>query len=444
MEKKRPGCLAGVLVLLLVAVAIMAITRISMYSTLKTLGGTVPATVEKVSGNILYPGADSAIISYEVNGKEYKAVVLAESGSVSPGDTLSVYYNQKFPQSVIGDEDYAIRMRTDRIYLIVAGSLLALVLILKAVFGKLASNASIGGPRDKQAYEENDADVMAFWDLFDQSQTYKFSAKLKSALKKREQGFERVKDRHDYSCMAYHNLLVLRCFHCCEGVQAYLDGVNSLKYKEEYRELSDRLRPNLRFSCYDESLVYTAMLAKNRNEAKELLGEVMERHAYKPAMKHAKEMLGMMDKFPRWVDYQKNYAANFYSRNNAKADRGDYSPACALLQLILFREGEKGYDLTEEEYVNLLDDYLMLSLKYFTLRSNVLIKNNGSPDNELLFIVQKPLKVLIDFLPDCEESRFRDIFRSVMKEYAAYDAPFSTYLPEYEQACKLLGVRYYK
>ena len=151
-------------------------------------------------------------------------------------------------------------------------------------------------------------------------------------------------------------------------------------------------------------------------------------------------MLALLEQFPRWIDFQKNYAGIFYSRSSAAQDRGDYSPACALLGLILSREGERGYDLSEDDYVNLLDDYLMVSLRYFTRISDKLLKNGGAPDREILFLVRKPLQVLIDFLPDCQEKRYRDLLKSVMKEYSVYGPAFEMFLPEYQQACGMLGM----
>ena len=448
MEQRKPGCgLTFVMVIIpLLVVLSYGITMLSatgMYNSLKNGDTAVTATVEQNKGPSFWiKEADTVSVRYEVDGEEYHADILTESGTTDAGDTMTVYYNPNWKSSAVTDTHYEFLIKTYRTGLIVSaivfGALLLLRIIIGAVAMKRADNSGGSTHNVTNNYNRLTGEEQDFWSLFFQSLEYKKQGRLASALEARESGLRMMEDRHDYYCMAQHNLLVLQCYHCCDGVSAYKSGKESLRYKDEFRELSDRMSPMLKYSSYDESLVYTAMLAKSREEAGELLREAVNRNAYRTAVQHAKEMLAMMEKFPKWLDYQRNYAANFYSRHSAQYDKGDYSPACAILQVILSREGEKGYDMTEEQYVDILDDYLMNSLRYFTLRSGVLIQNGGSPDRELLFIVKKPLKVLIDFLPDCEKKRFKDIFRSVMKEYEHYDVPFKQYLPEYEKARKLL------
>lgn len=440
MNGRRPGLLRRLLTLLLVLVVITAVVRVAMIVILTGTRTPVPARVGDISHTFLYPGADAVRVTYEAeDGRTYTSTVMAEPGTLQAGDELPVYASRMYPFIATTMEDHGIRMRTILIALLVLAVMNVLARLIGAKIGKRVENMQ--KPYSDFYTEQDDGELLdRFWESFQDSLRYKVDARLHSALEEREEGLEMVKDHPEYSGMAYHNLLILRCFHCCQGVQAYEDGVNSLKHKEEFLRFSDQMRPKLGYSSYDESLVYTAMLARNREEAKALLQEAAERKADATAVKHAKEMLGMIDHFPRWVDYQKNYAANLASRHSANMDRGDYAPASALLEVILSREGQKGYDLTEEEYVSLLDDYLMFSLKYFLLRTQVLIKGYPFPETELFFLLKKPLQLLIDFLPDCGEERFREIFRGVMKQYACADEQFRADLPEYEQALALLGM----
>ena len=447
MNQRKPGCgLTFILVILpllvTVSFGITMLTATGMYNSLKNGDTAVEATVEKNKGpSGWYKGADTVKVSYEVDGTEYQSDLLTESGTVDVGDTMTVYYNPSWKSSAVTETHYDFLMKTNGTGLLVSGIIFGVMLLLRIIIGAVrkktlgSSSSSAAGP-----FGDFDDDERDFWSLFFQSLEYKKQAMLKSSLAAREKGLEMMMNRRDYYCMAQHNLLVLQCYHCCDGVSAYQSGKESLKYKDEYRELSDKMKSLLHYSSYDESLVYTAMLAKNREEAKELLEEAVTRNAYHPAVKHAKEMLAMMEKFPKWLDYQRNYSANFSNRHSAQQDKGDCSPACALLQVILSREGEKGYDMTEEQYVDILDDYLMISLKYFSMKFPLLIQHGGSPEKQLLFMLKKPLQVLIDFLPDCEEKRFKDIFRSVMKEYENYDEPFRMYLPEYVRARNMLGM----
>ncbi len=424
----------------IVILAFVAVYRIVMFTACKNRVDPVSATAESFSQSFLYPGSDVVQISYQAEGTVYSSAVMAPAGTIHEGDQLSVYYYPQYPFIATSAEDHSIRMKTIITLLIISAVLLIIYLLFGQKIGRRL--ADMQRPFSDFYSEGEDKELLdRFWDSFLRSLQYKISAWLKSALDERERGLEMVKDIPAYSCMAHHNLQILRFHHCADGVQGYQDGLLSLQYKNEYEKLSDQMRPKLGYSSYDESLVYTAMLAKSRDEAKPLLEEVVKRNAHRGAVKHAKEMLALMDKFPRWADIQKNYAANLASRNTAKTDKGDYAPACGLIQTVLSREGEKGYDLTEEEYVSLLDDYLMLSLKYFLLRADVLLKgSSGFVESELLFLLERPLQMLIDFLPDCGEERFKETFRGVMKEYALADDAFREYLPEYQQVRSLLGM----
>lgn len=438
MQERRSGCAPLTLLLIVMALtAFYTTVTIGMFDTIRSAGTTTTAEAVKVSGTILYNNADAVKVTYDFNGKTYKGKILAEKGSVKEGDKLTVYCSKKTPRACCTDDMIEIESRTVRIYYMIFG----ILLVLRIIVGITSRARSHRSEKMMESFNDSADPVWNdFFQSFLQSLQFKNVAMLSSALRERERALDMVRGHRDYESLAYHNLQVLKFMHCCDGIGAYADGKKSLEYKTEYRELSDRKEPVLRYSSYEESLIYTAMLAKSHDEARELLKEVVERNKVRTAVKQAKEMLESMEKTPRWFDFQRGCTTVFYSRHSAAEDKGDYSPACAMLQLMLSRADDRGYDLTEEEYVDMLDDYLVVALKYFTLRSNVLLQNGGAPEGELMFIVRNPLRVLIDFLPDCEEKRFKDVFRSVLREYETYDQPFSMFVSEYEQARKALDM----
>ena len=446
----KRGCGCGLSAIAFIFVCIFAIALFLTYyqhNSIRQSDAYTDAIVSGVkSADFIYSYSDRITLDYKVDGKDYQISQEVKAGSVNEGDTISLYYNPDKPQSAESEEIYEYDkwvFRYGLVCSVIIWGILFVFRLIGSAIGKHISDDDIDSSSSSftsAGVMQTNNDEERFWNLYSESLLYKNHAWLTSALKAREKGLRLMENRHDYYCMAQHNLMVLQYYHRCDGVAAYESGKNSLRYKDEYRALSDKMIPRLGYSAYDESLLYTATLAKNREEAMELFEEVVRRNTNPTAVQQSKEMLSLMDEIPRWSEYQKNFAHNFYSRHTPQEDKGDYSPACALLGLILSREGEKGYDLSQEEYVDMLDDYLIVSLKYFTLRSDVLLRSGGTPDQELLFIVKKPLKMLIDFLPDCEEERFRNIFRSVMSEYKTYDHPFRKYLPEYEKALSALGM----
>ena len=472
---------AAIALLIACGVMLMIINMSNNNVKNKDNGASATGTVSEVKkGQTFFLESYELVVDYTAeNGKDYTVHLLTESPDVKKGDSFTFNYVKATPEMALTDEMVEIQNKSYGQLLmilgIVLGGLIVIDIILAVIWraqqkkreedrrqretfnsyvDMLAKQFEAGGSSaqskpspqtsSSRSPEEKAMEMMdkhpGFWEDFYRSLQLKKECKFTSALRIRLYSMDEVKSDAPYLALAQHNMMALQCFQCCEGEKAYQNGKLSLENEIAYRELSDTIAPALGYNVYDESLVYTAMLAKNRDEARELLQKAVNRGKPQTA-DHAREMLGMMEKFPKWVDYQKNYAANYYSRVNAQMDKGQYSPACALLGLILSREGQKGYDLAEEEYVSLLDDYLMVSLRYFSTCADILLRNGGLPDEELLFIVRKPLKALLDFLPDCEEKRYKEIFKTDLKEYSVYAPKFDECLPEYGKACKALGMK---
>ena len=415
------------------------------------MGRVASGTVTEFKNAAFYFGGDTFEIVADFtseDGETHAAHLLTKTSGIKPGDSYEFYYNKEVPSIVGTYEMREILFGFYIITLIVLGALLAAVIIARIII-RIVKGPD---PKKKEKAEPSEYEIERgarllnekrnFWMTYERSIQSRNQMRLADALSCKKQCVNMTKAHTDYACMAYHNLMVTQFFQCCDGEEAYKSGIKSLEAgcEKEFKELSEKLQAVLKFNAYDESLVYTAMLAKSREEAVLLLKKGAKRKNYPRMRALSKEMLEKLERFPSWLEFQKMEAGNYYSRVNADKDRGDYSPACAILGLILSREGEPGYDISEEDYVNLLDDYLMVSLRYFTLCADTLLKYNGNPENQLLFILKKPLETLIGFLPDCQEKRYRELFKSVLKEYEVYGPKFEKHLPQYNQARKALGM----
>lgn len=442
--------LTAAVVIPLAFIAIYYGTMVFIYHqvTASDQGAAAEGRVESVMEPFFFfAGSKKIEVSFQADGSRYYTYFLTKNDGIKKGDTVLLYYNKIDPDTAISDETYEIKKSGLLLPIYILSAAAGLIIIIRVIVWIAEKGPQKQREADREAkeagkYKRIDKEVKkhaSFWTAYyDILKTGYQSGALSSTMRRKEDLIILSGDNPAYLCLAHHSQMTGYFSECCDGVKAYYHGKKSLAYPKEYKKLSRKLEPGLHYSCYEESLAVTAVLSPDREEALELFSKIVKLKSDSRFCEIAKRSLDDIMKFSRWCDFQKNYAAQYYSRVSAEKDSGDYSPACAILSMILEREGGTGYDLTEEEYVNILDDLLMLSLKYFAIRCEAVLERRLSPKEELLFIVQKPLEILVSFLPDCQEKRYRDIFKSIMKEYEVYESVFKECLSEYSAAQKAL------
>lgn len=106
----------------------------------------------------------------------------------------------------------------------------------------------------------------------------------------------------------------------------------------------------------------------------------------------------------RWGEYQFSRSQLHFSRESAEKDKGDYAPGMAYLQLIIDRAEDPAYELSYEEFEDVLDTYGFITVQYMLTKS---MATQMSPDEfsrELAFLADAPLQRIAEFLPDCQPS----------------------------------------
>ena len=400
-------------------VLIAAIALSIFLSVLTLFAGLAVSNTEKTVDKL--PSAEAvitdkilrkAVAEYEVDGKTYSVTLTTD---LEPGDTITVYYNPKRPSAAttgtVGNDAEFLKKLSEnkgkklRGYGIIAGAALVILLItnnreMASARKRVATGPRMGGLDSLDGLNEDPY----YWQRFYESVQYKQQGRLTSALTERMKNYSYK--QHDtesgYNGLAAHDLMVLYLFQCSSGHNAYLYGSESLQ-DPSFEGLAKKLEKTLKYNVYHESLIFTAMLAKSYDDAEVLLKRAEECHDSK-LDREIKERRSYRESCPRWFDFQRAMSFNYYSRTSEAEDKGDYSPACALMEVMLLRAEDPGYDLSYEEYLDVLDDYLVVSYKYFARMVGLLMQNGGSgmtAENELMFLLEKPLEVLSDFLPDC-------------------------------------------
>ena len=273
--------------------------------------------------------------------------------------------------------------------------------------GAVNGHISYGSPQEEQ-----------FWRLYAESLQLKDRGMLKSALFKREDAYMDFCPDPGYKGMACHNIAILAMYHLGKGQIAAKYARESLDCGEDYIRCSKEHLAELQFGAHLESLQTAAMTVSSYDEAldyvrqgEQLYGGIFETKR--------KEIEDFRREYPRFADYQRQTSLLYYSRVSQELDQGDYAPAMSLLQLMLDRAEEPAYDLSYEEYVDILDDYGTISVMYLMKKARVL---GGAPElfaQELAFIADEPLNHLADFMPDCEPGD-RQKFENIVSAFRTF------------------------
>jgi len=240
-----------------------------------------------------------------------------------------------------------------------------------------------------------------FWLLYAESLRLKDRGALKSALAKREEICANHSPGRGYKGLACHSLAILAMHHLGMGRLAAKYARDSLSFGDDYYRCSQEHLAELRFSAHLESLQTAAMTAASYDEALDYIrqGETLYGGVFEVKRK---ELEAFRTKHPRYFDYQRQTSFLYYSRVSPDLDQGDYAPAMSLLQLMLDRAETPAYDLSYEEYVDILDDYGTITAMYLMKKARVLGGTKEVFARELAFIADEPLQHIAAFLPDCE------------------------------------------
>ncbi len=258
-----------------------------------------------------------------------------------------------------------------------------------------------------------------FWELYTESLQFKDRCALMSAYRKRIQASELALQQNPinkgYVGMGYHNLATLNLYHISAGLEAAKQARQSLEYGDAYYELSERKRDILKFGAHAESLQVAAMTATSYDEAISFINEGSK--LYGGVFSN---MLDSIMNFrrtnPRYGDYQRAISLTYYSRVSAQQDKGDYAPALGLMEIMLTNAERPEYDFSYDEYVDILDDYTFVTAMLLLKKGRIMNGTNREFAEELAWIADKPLKMLADFMPDCQPGD-RQKFESIIDGY---------------------------
>ena len=255
-----------------------------------------------------------------------------------------------------------------------------------------------------------------FWNLYQRSLLEKDRGALASALRLRKEAYDISKTDNGYLGMACHNLAILEMYHLGDGKAAAKYARESLDCGEEYYRFSEKCREIIMFGAHLESLQTAAVTSTTYDEALGYIAEGKKRYG-SIFENMEKSVNSIRNSDGRFYEYLRATSLLYYSRVSAEQDKGDYAPAMSLLQIIIDHAEEREFDLGYEEYVDVLDDYLTITVMYLMKKARVLKGTMADFGNELAFIADEPLKRLADFLPDCQPSDMKT-FQFIIQGYA--------------------------
>lgn len=412
--------------ILFVATTVLTLGLYALNSVLQKNAFTIKIT----RGTVVETDGTTAYVEYEGGGKTCKVSV---KGDYTSGDIITLMYPSSAPENASLPEDVA------RIYDTVAMlySSISKLLPYMLVFGVISLIVLRVDNRNSKAMEQMIKKEPEYWKHFYESMLHIRSGELSSAREMRERNISSSYDMPGYDGLSEHDMMTLMLFHCANGEEAYRHGMKALE-EPEFEKLAAKLRKaNIRSLTaaskkdrraaeelkkmpetdgYQETLMLTAMLANSYEEAETLLARAEKSQNQRLDAEIAKRRQYRKD-YPRWFNFQRAMSFNYYSRTSEDKDAGDYGPACSMLRMMLERAEQPGYDLSYDEYLDLMDDYLLVSYKYYDrmqktfraaaweqARTNPIMRNQERVrallERELSFILSTPISLLKAFVPD--------------------------------------------
>jgi hypothetical protein len=113
----------------------------------------------------------------------------------------------------------------------------------------------------------------------------------------------------------------------------------------------------------------------------------------------------------KWWEAQFAMAQNFYSRATLESDAGKYAAGMSILHCILDRalNEQSGYEMEENNFFSLLDDFLALSLQTYNgifqkfiaaLPNHPRVQNADGVDEQYI-VFSNPIKYWLQVMPNC-------------------------------------------
>jgi tetratricopeptide (TPR) repeat protein len=258
-----------------------------------------------------------------------------------------------------------------------------------------------------------------FDEKFMESLQLKNISSLSSALLLRQQGTNIVREEPALYCVGKHNEMVLEFDHIGRGIEARNSALESLKNEEKFKNIALSLFPLFGSDYYEESIDHMISLSTSYDEGLYYFSKLKEQFPNDRNKRRYQEIKDIQSKNSRWFSAHRAILGTFYSRANAALDKGRYSGGISVLEIILASSQNSGYKLDYEEYVDLLDDMCALAIQHLMQKTNIrqqqfhIFKDEA---NELGCIMEKPIKYLTDFYPECLP-KDKELFNSYYKSW---------------------------
>lgn len=293
-----------------------------------------------------------------------------------------------------------------------------------------------------------------FLRLFQESIAFKDAGMLKSALLKRQTATEHMKHDEAHYALGKANEAILLGYHIGDGIAAFKAAKEALKNIDAFYAASEEWQKATFLTVFNDILNIIRQWSTSYDECVELNKLRVKWFKTNEATQSLTNIENIRRQEPDWWGAQLSIAYNYYSRERPELDKGLYAQGMSILQCILNRSfaEETGYELDYDEYVHLLDDYIVISIKHF---QNVLNKYQAkaglynTPDNpeEILIVLDKTIKIWTDFAPMLEtkdKALFTDYFVDYWLTIAMIHKeslmnPIAKYLPEAMVSCPACG-----
>jgi hypothetical protein len=200
-------------------------------------------------------------------------------------------------------------------------------------------------------------------------------------------------------------------------MEARNSAIESLKYEEQYKNIALALFPMFRSNFYQESMEYMGDASVSYEESLYYRSKLKEEFPTDINKRRYQEIKELQSKYSRWFSAQRVIVGTFYSRVNPELDKGKYAAGISMLDVILTNAQNSSYKLDYEEYVDILDDICATAVQLLMQKVAVRhqLKIGEYEAKELGCIMEKPIRYLTDFYPDClpkDKELFGNHFKS--------------------------------
>jgi len=306
--------------------------------------------------------------------------------------------------------------------------------------------------------ERNDK-LQMFLDLFMESVKLKDRGLLHGSLGKRREATElaAMSGNPALRAIGKANEATLLGYHIGDGIAAFAAAKDALSNPELFAAADKEWHRVTGLTLFEDILNIIRQWSESYDEYFQYCRLYAKYYPNKMPEKDIKELENARNQVPEWWKFQIGYLAHaHFSRESAAADKGAYGPGMSVLQCVLSRAlaGRPGYDIEYVYFEHTLDDYIVISHRQF---SNVLMKyqaahgrdTNPGSHNELSIILDEPLRIWGEFMPDMREAdkaKYSDYLQMCWLNLAMLHAQdkvdaLGKYFPDAFTACPNCGRR---